>query len=359
MSSEYLTFDDVNIVPKYSDVLSRSEVSLVTKFTKEKMIDIPLVAAPMDTICDSDMACELWRLGGVGVIHRFMQVANQVVEVDRANRFINERLETATIAEMSQMKYKMPVIAAAIGVTDDYLDRLIQLVEAGANVILIDVAHGNHLNVKSAMHNCIRFRADRNLQFDIIAGNVATYEGAQNLAAWGVEALRVGIGGGSVCETRIRTGVGVPQISAVKACSINSTIPIISDGGIRYIGDVAKAIVAGADTVMLGNLFAGTDEAPGDVQTSGQWPNKILHKLYRGSASESMKIAVGQEKKNVEGTAKMVLLKGPVKYIVSDILDGLRSAMSYVGAQNIPQLQGAELIRISQAGMYEGLPHLL
>jgi IMP dehydrogenase len=205
--------------------------------------------------------------------------------------------------------------------------------------------------------------------FDIMAGNIATGAGAhalinKEMSAIDVpaDALRVGIGGGSVCETRVRTGVGVPQLSAVMDVRAHTDkfIPVISDGGIRYIGDVAKAICAGADAVMVGSLFSGTDEAPGDIHVSGKWPNASRYKIYRGSASESMKIASGTSRSHVEGTAKMVPLKGSVVNIVNDIVDGLKSAMSYLGSDNITDMQAnAEFIKITHAGMAEALPHLL
>jgi IMP dehydrogenase len=247
-------------------------------------------------------------------------------------------------------------LVATIGVTGDYQERIESSIEAGANIVLVDVAHGHHKNVKDAMTwiNALSYRG----KFDVILGNIATAKAALDLEEWGADALRVGIGGGSMCETRVRTGIGIPQLSALQAIVEVATIPVISDGGVRFPGDVAKALGAGADTVMVGSLFAGTDEAPGNVVIAGQWPNERRMKMFRGSASATAKLDVNGNTNNVEGASKLIETKGSVKKIVSDIMDGVRSSMSYVGAQNLSEFRSkARFIRITNAGLMEAHPH--
>lgn len=361
MLSECLTWDDVQIVPRYSEILSRSDCSTASRFTRNYMIEVPIIASPMDSVCELDMALVLWRLGAVGILHRFTTIENQ----SQWAKLLWDAIQIESIVPGSfppvikkSGRFQKPVIAAAIGATGDYLERATELLKNKVNVLCIDVAHGHHIHVKNAILKLLPLKFK--YEFDIIAGNVATSEGAADLENWGADCVRVGLGGGSVCETRIRTGVGVPQLSAVLQARENVHVPVISDGGIRFIGDISKAICAGADTVMIGSLFSGTDEAPGNVVVSGMWPNVQMHKLYRGSSSESMKISNGSERSHVEGTSKMVPLKGPVSTIVKDITDGLKSTMSYLGVDNILEMQSAaSFIKITPAGMIEALPHLL
>ena len=197
---------------------------------------------------------------------------------------------------------------------------------------------------------------------EIIGGSIATKEAAKDLCEWGVDGIRVGIGNGSLCETRIRTGVGLPQVSTLfDVCSVADTfgVPCIADGGVRNVGDVAKGLGAGADTVMLGSLIAGTKETPGEIIKQGKWPNEKLYKKYRGSASLDSKSDRG-ESNNVEGNSKIIPYKGKVKRIISDIRDGLSSSCSYVGASNVLDFQSkCEFVRVTQAGTIEAKPHLL
>jgi IMP dehydrogenase len=255
---------------------------------------------------------------------------------------------------------KTPVICAAVGANGDSIGRSRALIRAGVNVLVIDVAHGHHLNVKKTIEAIRSISEELKMKVDIVAGNIATAAAAEDLEEWGADSLRVGIGGGSVCETRIRTGVGVPQLTAVDNISAISGIPIISDGGIRYPGDVVKALAAGADTVMVGSLLAGTDEAPGDVFVSGQWPNTKNFKMFRGSASATIKMEKNGHTNHVEGASKMVEHKGSVIRVIDDIMDGVTSAMSYLGVSDIEQLcEVAEFVEISNAGLREAHPHLL
>lgn len=362
-----LTFDDVQIIPRYSEVESRQSVNLVTQFTKKRKLEIPLIAAPMDTVCDYKMAQVMWDLGGVGVIHRFMPIEQQVEHVIKVKKYIQSKLLDGVggpAVHHTELKANA-VICAAIGANGDAEERALALLQAGVNVILIDVAHGHHVNVKRIVKVLTAWKDQ--FDFEIVAGSIATREAALDLVEWGADALRVGIGGGSVCETRIRTGVGIPQLhalievnSALLSLSDENDVPFISDGGIRYPGDVAKALSVGAQTVMIGSLFAGTDEAPGEVFIAGTWPNNKRMKMYRGSASASAKMSQGGQVMHVEGASKLIESKGPVRIVVNDILDGLRSCMSYVGVSNIDDFYlNSEILQITPSGLIEAHPHLL
>ena len=233
------------------------------------------------------------------------------------------------------------------------------MVKNGCNVLLIDIAHGHHVLVKNVIEE---LRNEFGEDVEIIGGSIATKEAAKELCEWGVDGLRVGIGNGSLCETRIRTGVGIPQFSALlDVCSITDdyNVPVIADGGIRNVGDICKGLGCGADSVMLGSLLAGTKETPGDVTKVGEWPNERLYKKYRGSASIESKVDRG-ESGNIEGNSKIIPYKGKVKRIISDIRDGISSSCSYVGASNLLDFQSkCEFVQVTQAGVVEAKPHLL
>ena len=349
-----VTFDDVQLIPKLSNVASRSEVNTACQFTQNFWIDKPIIAAPMDSVCDAKMASTLWAHGCVGVLHRFCTIEEQVRMVEMVVGATKSR------SVPYGHRTKTPVICAAVGANGDSIGRSRALIRAGVNVLVIDVAHGHHLNVKKTIEAIRSISEELKMKVDIVAGNIATAAAAEDLEEWGADSLRVGIGGGSVCETRIRTGVGVPQLTAVDNISAISGIPIISDGGIRYPGDVVKALAAGADTVMVGSLLAGTDEAPGDVFVSGQWPNTKNFKMFRGSASATIKMEKNGHTNHVEGASKMVEHKGSVIRVIDDIMDGVTSAMSYLGVSDIEQLcEVAEFVEISNAGLREAHPHLL
>jgi IMP dehydrogenase len=348
------TFDDIQIIPKYSEVQSRSECSLVTRFTKNRNIVTPYVSSPMDTVTGYEMASFMMKYGGVGILHRFMTIEEQAQEVSRIKL---DRINHG-------MVYSQPeaIVCAAIGATGDYQERAKELALAGSTVILIDVAHGNTKQVKDAIQWCKQNLPD---YVDIIAGNVATREGARNLAEWGADAIRVGIGNGSLCETRIRTGIGVPQVTALLECvkgveESGIDVPVMADGGMKTPGDIAKALSLGADTVMVGSLLSGTRESPGEIQKVGMWPNEQLFKKYRGSASAETKKAHGMEEKNVEGNTKLIPYKGKASRILDDLSDGLRSSMSYVNATDLVSFRAnSEHVIITQNGLIEAKPHLL
>jgi len=393
-----LTYDDVNIRPAYSEVLSRNDIDLITRFTKNTEITIPIVSSPMDTVTEYEMAYEMMEWGGVGVIHRF----NTIEEQSRMMKNLHKEFESyfkidkdfdspQTLdeaydhyvkingypdyvdddgtdiqdyldmvkdrLEMDERWSKKP-LCAAVGVTGDYLERTEELVKNGCNVLLIDVAHGHHKLVGDAIEE-IKTRLSK---VEIIAGSVATGEASEYLCEKGADTIRVGIGNGSLCETRIRTGVGIPQVTALLDCvaiADSYDVPIIADGGIRNIGDVCKGLACGADSVMLGSLLSGTKESPGEIEKVGEWPNEQLFKKYRGSASLDSKKSRGSNK-NVEGNHTVIPYKGKVKRIIQDIQEGIRSSFSYVGANDISEFHSkVELVQVTRAGNIEGKPHLL
>ena len=399
---KYLTYDDVNIVPKYSELESRDKVKLNTQFTKNTELTIPIVSSPMDTVTEEDMAIEMMEWGGVGVIHRFNTIEEQSkmmkslhrewdswfdigtnIRGDDEERTIDKewqewwdgysRSNPPTKEDWKDLKdrffwadsmirdekaWKKKPLCAAIGVTGDYLERAKELVLNGCNVILIDVAHGHHKFVGEAIEE-IKSKISNT---EVIAGSIATGDGAKFLCEKGADAIRVGVGNGSLCETRIRTGVGLPQVSALLDCvtvADSYDVPIIADGGIRNVGDVCKGLGCGADTIMVGSLLSGTKESPGSIEKKGQWPNEQLFKKYRGSASLDSKSDRGEDK-NVEGNHKVIPYKGKVKRILHDIRDGISSSCSYVGASNLEEYRSlVEFVEVTKAGQVEAQPHLL
>lgn len=468
---EGLTFDDVLLVPKRSPIVSRAQTDLRTKLSRNISLNIPLIAANMDTVTESQMAIAVAREGGIGIVHRFMTIEDQVDEVLKVKRsesvvieqpytvkpettvmelyklmaeygvsgllvedqgklagiitrrditfeknakrrvsdLMTKEVITAkagtTIEQAKEILHKhriekLPLVdakgriaglitskdilkmdqyphsakdrkgrllvGAAVGVKGDYLERTEALLEAGADTIVVDIAHGhseNALNtvhmIKKAFPNC-----------DLIAGNVATGDGARDLIKAGVDAVKVGVGSGSICITRVVTGSGVPQltavIDAVKAAK-EYGIPVISDGGIRTSGDLTKALAAGASSAMIGSMFGGTDESPGKTLVK----NGKKYKMYRGMASymaslgrkyreEGPQVVDGDDLNDYvpEGVEAMVPYKGSVVEIVRQLAGGLRSGLSYCGARTIPEMQkNAEFVKITGAGFIESQPH--
>ena len=338
ITGEGLTFDDVLLVPSYSEVLP-SEVSLKAAFSRNVRLDVPLASAAMDTVTEAPMAAAIASEGGIGVIHKNMSVEAQA-------------------AEVAAVKAEGHKVAAAVGV--NALDRVKALVEAGTDVIVVDSAHGHSKGVIDTLK-----AIKKEFTVDVVVGNIATAEAAKALAEAGADGVKVGIGPGSICTTRIVAGIGVPQLSAVAAVAEaleGSGIPVIADGGIRYSGDIVKALAAGADCVMCGNHFAGTDEAPGEVFAL---PDGRQVKGYRGMGSiEAMQCGSadryfqkGGGKLVPEGVSASVPCKGPVADVLFQLCGGLRSGMGYTGSKDIEALHHAEFVRISPATVRENHPH--
>lgn len=333
------SFDDVLLVPKYNRVNSRKDVSFKTRVTKNHFLDIPFLVANMDTVCESKMAIAIGRLGGLGVIHRFMSIDNQVLEIKK-------------------IKKESLLAAAAIGVKD-FEERVLALSSVGVDILVLDVAHGHSKRVGKTLD----FIKNKYPKIDIMVGNIATKDAAEYFISKGADAIKVGIGPGSMCTTRIMTGAGVPQITAIMDVyeASQGRVPLCADGGIKVSGDIAKAIGAGADTVMLGSLFSGTEESPGKIiEKDGK-----KFKEYRGMASylaTVKKMELDGNKKeelvHVEGEMTMVEYKGPITPIVNKLLGGLASGMTYVGADNIEKIKGkVDFISISGAGIKESIAH--
>ena len=332
-----LTYDDIQLVPAYSEIVSRKNIDLSTQVTNRFSLDVPLVASPMPTVCGLDMAMEIMKIGGVGCVHRFMSIQDQEEIIHK-------------LAEFKKQLNSSSPIMAAVGANGDFLERAISLVHAGVNIVLIDVAHGHHKNVKEAIAKIKNIHTG----IDVIAGTIATAKAAIDLQNWGADALRVGVGGGSLCTTRIKTGFGVPNVSCLIDIIKVATVPVMADGGLRMSGDLAKAFALGSSSVMLGSLLAGTEEAPGLLinQKNG------LYKKYSGAASFDTKVAHGQEVRNIEGESTLIPYKGKVSLVIDSLLDGIKSALSYAGANNLKEFK-PDIVQVTNAGLSEAKPHLL
>jgi IMP dehydrogenase len=352
----FLTYDDIQLVPSYSEIETRKNIKLQTLITKRYGLNTPLVASPMDTVCGLDMAYKMMLMGGVGCIHRFMSIEeqSQIVKHLRykiyGDGFGGPFEEWGIMYDDWHSEIKQVPIMAAVGANGDYLERAQSLIAAGANIILIDVAHGHHKNVKLAIENIKAISSE----IDVIAGNIATAEAAMDLQSWGADGLRVGVGGGSLCTTRIKTGFGVPNVSCLEEIISVAKVPVMADGGIRTSGDISKALALGASNVMLGSLLAGTDEAPGQIIQK----QNGLYKRYRGAASLETKVTHGQEARNVEGESTIIPYKGGVKYIITELVDGVKSALSYSGASSLKEFNPHYVV-VTNAGITEAKPHLL
>jgi len=343
--TEGLAFDDVLLIPSRSDIRP-SQVSTRSFLTRELALDIPILSAAMDTVTESPMAIALGRLGGMGVIHRNLSVDDQASHV-RACKAAGVR------------------VGAAVGVSGDADERVAALVAAGVDVVFVDTAHGHSPAVIRMVE---KVKARHRVQ--VIGGNVATGAGAEELVAAGADGVKVGMGPGAICTTRVVAGAGMPQITAIYECAnaaARSGIPICADGGIQESGDIAKAIGAGAHTVMLGGLLAGVDEAPGDVIRADDGS----FKSYRGMGSlgamqvrQGSRDRYGQQdvaefsKLVPEGIEGRVPARGPLAPLVYQLVGGLRLGMGYVGAATIEDLRSkARFVRISGAGLRESHPH--
>ena len=328
---EAVTYDDMLLVPQYSDITSRNEVD-ITSCLGHREFTLPIIASPMDTVSETDMAIAMNQAGGLAVLHRYNSIADQQ---DMAMQVNGQ-------------------VAAAIGVTGDYLERAEALLAAGTDILCIDVAHGHHSLVKKALET-LRNEYDNNIY--IIAGNVCTLEGINDVSDWGADAVRCNIGGGSICSTRLVTGHGLPGLQTIFDCArTDREVKIIADGGIKTSGDIVKALAAGADFVMCGSLLAGTTESPGKVLSL---PDNTRVKEYRGMASKDAQLNWRNKTSTPEGVASYIPFKGSVIDILKDLEGGIKSGLSYTGARNLTQLRDkVEWARQTSAGTQESGTHI-
>jgi len=327
---ECLSFDDVLLVPQYSDVKKRMEVNIESRLGNTTF-PLPIISSPMDTITETEMALAMSEAGGLGVVHRYCSIAEQVGFASYEG-----------------------VRAAAVGVTGDYFERVSALYLAGIRIFCLDIAHGDHVLMRDAIE---KLKEEYGESVHLMAGNVATLEAFNDLADWGADSIRVGIGGGSICSTRINTGHGIPTLQSVMDCArSNRDAKLIADGGIRNAGDIVKALAAGADFVMLGSMLAGTDESPGEIFKS---ENK-KYKVYRGMASRSAQMDWRGKSSSPEGVSTTIPYKGSVVDILQDIAGNVKSGFSYTGVQNLKNLQSkATFLRQTPAGQLESSTHIL
>lgn len=334
-----LTFDDVMMVPRHSQLNSRRDPSLKTRPTKNYSTDIPLISANMDTVTGPEMACAMAKLGGLGILHRFMSPEQQVEDVRGIQKYQREN----SLQEL---------VAASIGVKEEGLKRAQLLAAQNVQILTIDIAHGDSIMMLETLE-----AVKKNYpHIDVIAGNVATSEGVRRLIDAGADAVKVGIGPGSMCTTRIITGHGVPQLTAIALCVEEAQkhgIPVIADGGLKTSGDIVKAFSAGASSAMMGSLLSGTLETPGEMKGG--------KKQYRGMASKSAQVSWRGELPQgmtAEGESTYVACKGPVAEIVHELLGGVRSGMTYLGAEQIAQMsENGLFMEMSASGMLESRPH--
>lgn len=345
---ECIAFDDVLLVPPYSEKRSRmgSDIDTSVNIGSIKLA-IPLISSPMDTVTESNMAITLGSLGGMGVIHRFADLEEQF---DMGSQVLTHR-------EFN--KLSIPLVVA-VGVTDSEKKRargLIEYFESNLDMISIDIANGHHILMKEM----VQFIKSVDDKLPIMAGNIATEDGFRFLADLGVNAIRAGIGGGSICKTRIQTGFGVPTLTTILDCAKAKkdypNVALLADGGIKYPKDLVISLVAGADAIIAGSLFAGTKEAPGNIIYTNDGK---AWKTYRGMASAQ----VQEDKRGglkpgttAEGVSQLTEYKGSLERVVTDFVGGLRAGMSMANANNIDDLRQIEMIKITSAGISESHAH--
>ncbi|QCZ49274.1 guanosine monophosphate reductase [Levilactobacillus brevis] len=357
---EGFTFDDVLLIPAESHVLP-NEVDLSTQLAPNLKLNVPFLSASMDTVTETKMATTMARNGGLGVIHKNMSADDQAKMVAAVKAIENDASQYPNAAVDANNHL---LVAAAVGVTSDTFDRASALLNAGADAIIIDTAHGHSAGVLRKVAEIRHQLPDATL----IAGNVATGEGTRALFEAGVDVVKVGIGPGSICTTRVVAGVGVPQLTAIyDAAQVAREFgkPIIADGGMKYSGDIVKALAAGGNAVMFGSMFSGTDEAPGDIIEDGGKKYKTyrgmgsLASMSHGSADRYFQGGVNEANKLVpEGIEARVEYKGSVNDIIFQMVGGLRSGMGYTGSATIQDLiDNAQFVRISNAGLIESHPH--
>lgn len=355
------TFGDVLLIPAESHVLP-NEVDLSTRLASNLTLNIPIISSAMDTVTESSMAIAMARQGGLGVIHKNMSIAEQAEEIRKVKSLeLNAPDEFPNAATDDRGRL---LVAGAVGVTSDTFERSNALFEAGADAVIIDTAHGHSAGVLGKVKD-IRAQFPKET---LIAGNIATAEGARALYEAGVDVVKVGIGPGSICTTRVVAGVGVPQITAIyDAASVAREYgkTIIADGGIKYSGDIVKALAAGGNAVMLGSMLAGTDESPGEFEMDQGRKFKTyrgmgsVSAMKKGSGDRYFQGGVNEANKLVpEGIEGRVAYKGAVGDILFQMVGGIRAGMGYTGAENLNALhERAQFMEMSGAGLKESHPH--
>lgn len=340
-----LTFDDVLLLPSYTDT-KRQDISLKTHLTQKISLDIPILSSPMDTVTNASLAIAIAKLGGMGFLHRNLTIDQQVEEI-------------------KVVKKGDHVVGAAVGIGKDFEERVEKLSSVKVDALIVDSAHGFSKWVIDA----IEFIAQKYPHIELVGGNIATGDAAEALMKAGAKALRVGMGPGSICTTRIISGMGVPQITAIMEVynvAKKHSIPVIADGGIRNSGDIVKAFAAGADCVMLGSLLAGSDEAPGErVKIDGKEYKRyrgmgsVAAMMEGGAARYGQEYIKGKEKKLVaEGVEGLVPYRGTLEDVISQLTGGLRTGMYYAGVKNIQELkEKARFLKITHASLIENYPH--
>ena len=342
---EALTFDDVTLVPKYSEILP-TDVDTSIKLTEKLKLKIPLLSSAMDTVTESKMAIAIGKAGGIGVIHRNLDIRNQINEIRK-------------------VKKNKLLIGAAVGAGFKEFDRAKAILREGIDLIVVDTAHGHTKKVSEIVRFIKKIKPKKTA---LCAGNIATPEAAKFLIKLGVDIIKVGIGPGSICTTRLVAGIGVPQLSAILSVRNgikNKNVKIISDGGIKYSGDLAKAFAAGADAVMIGSLFAGTDEAPGKlIKRKGKYFKSFrgmgsIGAMNKGSADRYFQSKQKNLSKYVpEGVEGYAKYKGSVASIIYKLVGGLKSSMGYLGSKQIKILRNKpKFVKITKAGFYESMVH--
>ncbi|HIC11198.1 MAG TPA: guanosine monophosphate reductase [Candidatus Pelagibacter sp.] len=342
---EALTFDDVLLTPKYSEILP-SEVTTNTSLSKNLNLKIPIISSAMDTVTESKMAIAIAKAGGIGVIHRNLDIKSQ-------------------ISEINKVKSKKLLVGAAVGAGPLEYKRAEAILKANVDLIVVDTAHGHTKKVGEIIRKIKKLKSNKTT---LCAGNIATTEAAKFLIKLGAEVIKVGIGPGSICTTRLVAGIGVPQLSAILAVRKGvgrKKVSIIADGGIKFSGDISKALAAGADAVMIGSLFAGTNESPGKIiKKNGKLFKNFrgmgsIGAMNKGSADRYFQTKQKDTSKYVpEGVEGLVKYKGSVEKIIYRLIGGLKSSMGYLGKKKIINLRNKpKFVKITKAGFYESMVH--
>jgi len=335
-----LSYDDILLVPQYSDIRSRANIDISSDLTKRLVLRLPVISSPMDTVSEAPMVTAMAKMGATGVIHRYNSIEEQARQVRRS-------LDISQTPDM--------IVGAAVGISGDYLERAATLLKVGATFICVDVAHGHHIMMKEAL-STLRHHFGNDIH--IMAGNVATLLGVNDLSDWGADSVRCNIGGGSICSTRIQTGHGLPGYQTIVECAkTDRDVKIVADGGIRNSGDMVKALAAGAHAVMCGSLLAGTNESPGEVfvrKDGSRW------KTYRGMASKEAQVNWKGHCASNEGVSVNIPYRGSTIPILEDLERGIRSGFSYSGAHRLNDLhEKAKFIVQTSSGLSESHTHIV